>query len=360
MSGFPQLKTTKDVEDFNLEDLDALLSQLTEEEIDELNGDFDPDNSFLPPSERMKPQTSKLPTGPFNRKKLLAFLEKKAKEEKDWENVIAYVKKAPGDDPNVSAHPWKPKEPPKPVRPVDPDLETEWDDVLRQASEEELVDLAAVLGFHGMLNQTQFYASENNEKIEGGGFTGIAKAETLKAVPFEPPNKTDVEESIKRIKDNDPKLKHLNLNNIKNISHERLEEIFDGLKTNTNLDILEMSSVALTDRVARKLVEVLPDNKTLSTLNLESNFLSGETIVEILKAINKNQTVVEFRVANQKPEVLGNKVETQITKLIIENNKMLRFGIAFEFADARIRVTKKLEDNLDEFRKKRISDKGTA
>ena len=53
-------------------------------------------NSFLPPSERMKPQTTKDPTGPFSRKKLLAFLEKKAKDEKDWENVKAYVKKQPG------------------------------------------------------------------------------------------------------------------------------------------------------------------------------------------------------------------------------------------------------------------------
>ena len=44
----------------------------------------------------MKPQTTKESTGPFNRKKLLAFLEKKAKEEKDWENVIAFVKKEPG------------------------------------------------------------------------------------------------------------------------------------------------------------------------------------------------------------------------------------------------------------------------
>lgn len=361
MSELQKLKATKEVEEFSIDDLDALLSQLTAEEIDELNGDFDPDNSFLPPSDRMKPQTTKSATGPFNRKKLLAFLEKKAKEEKDWENVIAYVKKAPGDTPNVSAHVWKPKEQPKIARnKADEEFETEWDDVLKQASEEELVDLAAVLGFHGMLNQTQYYASENNEKIEGGGFTGIAKSETLKALPFEPPNTTDVEDSIKRIKDNDPKLKHLNLNNIKNISHERLEQIFEGLKTNTNLDILEMASVALTDRVAKKLVDALPENKTLTILNLESNFLSGELIVEILKAINKNQTVVELRLANQKPEVLGNKVETQITKLINENNKMLRFGIAFEFADARIRVTKKLEDNLDEFRKKRISDKGTA
>lgn len=44
----------------------------------------------------MKNQTNKDPTGPFNRKKLLAFLEKKAKAEKDWENVQTYVKKEPG------------------------------------------------------------------------------------------------------------------------------------------------------------------------------------------------------------------------------------------------------------------------
>ena len=48
-----------------------------------------------------------------------------------------------GDDPNISAKPWKPKEQPKPVATgKDDDFETEWDDVLQQASEEELVDLA--------------------------------------------------------------------------------------------------------------------------------------------------------------------------------------------------------------------------
>ena len=35
-----------------------------------------------------------------------------------------------------------------------------------------VVLFSAVLGFHGMLNQTQFYASENDEKVETGGFTG--------------------------------------------------------------------------------------------------------------------------------------------------------------------------------------------
>ena len=50
----------------------------------------------MPPSERMKPQTTKEATGPFNRRKLMAFLEKKAKEEKDWEIPVPYVKKVVG------------------------------------------------------------------------------------------------------------------------------------------------------------------------------------------------------------------------------------------------------------------------
>ena len=44
---------------------------------------------------------------------------------------------------HVSAHPWKPKEIAKPQKTKEQEqLETEWDDVLKQASEEELVDLA--------------------------------------------------------------------------------------------------------------------------------------------------------------------------------------------------------------------------
>lgn len=57
------------------------------------------------------------------------------------------------------------------------------------------MDLAAVLGFTGMLNQVQFHASLRNEKLEGGGFSGVAKAEVLKRVPDEPPNETNVEVS---------------------------------------------------------------------------------------------------------------------------------------------------------------------
>ncbi len=60
-----------DPSDTNLDDIDDLLSKLTDEEIKELNDDIDPDNSLLPPSQRCREQTTKAPTGPFDRQKLI-------------------------------------------------------------------------------------------------------------------------------------------------------------------------------------------------------------------------------------------------------------------------------------------------
>ncbi|XP_053388098.1 uncharacterized protein LOC128551309 [Mercenaria mercenaria] len=54
----------------------------------------------------------------------------------------------------------------------------------------------------------------------------MAKSEVLKAIPFEPPNQTDVEDSIKKIKDNDSSLKHLNLNNIK-VGKIKFDKFYD-------------------------------------------------------------------------------------------------------------------------------------
>ena len=42
----PQLKPVHDVPDIDLDDIDKLLESLSPEELEELNGDFDPDVSF--------------------------------------------------------------------------------------------------------------------------------------------------------------------------------------------------------------------------------------------------------------------------------------------------------------------------
>ena len=78
----------------------------------------------------------------------------------------------------------------------------------------------------------------------------------------------------------------------------RVNKHIDGIKRSIK-HTMKIYLVMFCYRKFQKLVEALPENKTLTILNLESNFLSGELIVEIMKAINKNQTVVELRVANQ-------------------------------------------------------------
>ena len=71
------------------------------------------------------------------------------------------------------------------------------------------------------LNQIQFHAAQVGlfgDKVEGmvgTGWGAAAKSQTLKHVPLEPDNDTDVEESISRLEKDDPSLTSLNLNNIK-------------------------------------------------------------------------------------------------------------------------------------------------
>ncbi len=45
--------------------------------------------------------------------------------------------------------------------------------------------------------------------------TGVAKHQNFKLVDDEPPNNTDVEATLQKLKDNDPETKEIILNNIK-------------------------------------------------------------------------------------------------------------------------------------------------
>ncbi len=44
---------------------------------------------------------------------------------------------------------------------------------------------------------------------------------------------------------------------------------------------------------------MLEENKTLLTLNIESNLLSSGLLSEIVKATLNNQTLIDLRLANQ-------------------------------------------------------------
>ena len=64
------------------------------------------------------------------------------------------------------------------------------------------------------MNQDQYHASLLNKGKVGLGWDGVTKASQPKALPFEPPNSTDPEESIKKILESDRKTLNICLNNV--------------------------------------------------------------------------------------------------------------------------------------------------
>ncbi|CAG5016201.1 unnamed protein product [Parnassius apollo] len=327
-------------------DVDELLSKLTQEELTMLAKEVDPDDNFLPPSQRNNYACEKDPTGPLNRKKLIEHINKQALETPDLPEVKPYV---PGV---IRGKKWIPPPPTEKVRDAEEqitiDLGDEYEQALNTATQEEIIDLAAILGFHSMMNQDQYHASLLNKgQPVGLGWDGITKATKQKVYPVDPPNDTDPDETIKRVVENDPTLTELNWNNIKNISDEKFAKLFEGLKSNTHLEVLSLVNVGLHDRSAELLCEALGCNSTLRVVNVETNFISPAGVLALVRALLPTASVEEFRASNQRSQVLGNKTEMEITSLVEANPRLLRLGLHLEYSDARHRVASHLQRNID-------------
>ena len=86
-----------------------------------------------------------------------------------------------------------------------------------------------------MMNQDQYHASLLGKRIESDvGWAGITRATRPKPMAPEPPNMTDPEQSIERLRQDDADLQMLNLNNIKvsggnNLNNIKLRDGLGGL-----------------------------------------------------------------------------------------------------------------------------------
>ncbi|KAK9880990.1 hypothetical protein WA026_014338 [Henosepilachna vigintioctopunctata] len=343
----------KDLSEYEEIDVDDLLNKLSAEEINILAKEVDPDDSFLPPSQRCSYDCEKDPTGPLNRKQLIEHINKQAIETPDKPELKPYV---PG---TIRGTKWIP--PPQPVKEQEVeeqiaiDLGDEYEQALSSATQDEIIDLAAILGFHSMMNQDQYHASLLNKgQPLGLGWDGITKATKQKIFPMEPPNPSDPDETIQKIEDDEPKYIDLNWNNIKNVSHDKFDKLFKALEKNTHLETLTLANTGLTDREAEKLAELLEKNDTIRVVNVETNFISPSGIVRLIKSMLKLKSVEEFRASNQRSQVLGNKIEMEITQLIEKNPTILRLGLHLEYNDARHRIATHLQRNIDTTRRRRM------
>ncbi|XP_016387179.1 tropomodulin-1 [Sinocyclocheilus rhinocerous] len=326
----------KEMDKYRNVDEDELLQKLSEEELrrleDELE-ELDPDNALLPAGFRQRDQTKKAPTGTFQRDNLLSHLEKEAKEHPDRDELVPYTGEKRGKM-------WMPKT--KVVDPIleDVTLEPELEEALSSATDAELCDIAAILGMHTLMSNQQYYeALASSTIVNKQGLNSVIQCTQYKPVPDEQPNDTDVEETLQRIKRNDPDLVEVNLNNIKNIPVPTLKAYAEV-----------PSSIGIKQRVmlfgSQALADMLKVNTTLKSLNVESNFITGAGILALVESLKSNTTLLELKIDNQS-QPLGNKVEMEIANILEKNTTLLKFGYHFTQQGPRLRGSNAMMNNND-------------
>uniref|UniRef100_A0A6Q2XME7 Tropomodulin 4 (muscle) n=1 Tax=Esox lucius TaxID=8010 RepID=A0A6Q2XME7_ESOLU len=295
-------------------DEDAILKGMSAEELDALEyelQEMDPENAMLPAGFRQRDQTKKSPTGVFDRDALLDHLEKTALEHADREDLVPFTGEKKG-------RAFVPKEGHGQI-PINEQitLEPELEEALKNATDAEMCDIA-----------------------------GVVKPDPFKIFPDEPPNPTNVEETLQQIQTNDSSLLEVNLNNIKDIPIPTLKEIFEAMKTNTHVESLSIAATRSNDPVAFAVAEMLQENTTLQSLNIESNFITSEGMTAIVKAMANNNTLTEIKIDNQRQK-LGDSCEMEIASMLENNSSILKIGYHFTQQGPRARAAIAITRNND-------------
>lgn len=340
------LSFKKDLDKYKDIDEDEILNKLSEEELKQLETvleEVDPENALLPAGLRQKDQTNKSATGPFDRERLLKYLEKEAIEYKDRDDIVPFTGEKKG---KVFVPKQKPKELCREeVTTLDPELE----EALSSATDTELCDLAAILGVHTLVTSNQTYDGTGSKE----GYNNVVKGEKMNPVFDEPPNPTNVEETLQRVKNNDSSLTEVNLNNIKNVPIPTLKDFAKAMEKNTHVTKFSLAATRSNDPVAVAFSDMLRENKTLRSLNLESNFITGAGVQALVDALRDNETLTEIKIDNQRQQ-LGTTVEMEIAKMLEENNSIVKFGYHFTQQGPRSRAAAAITKNNDLVRRRRV------
>ncbi|NXA43867.1 TMOD4 protein, partial [Eudromia elegans] len=323
-------------------DEDKILAELSAEELAQLDLELlemDPENVMLPAGLRQRDQTQKSPTGPLDRAALLQHLEKQALEAGERDDLVPFTGEKRGK-------PFVPKTPTREIpREEQITLEPELEEALANATEAEMCDIAAILGMYTLMSNKQYYDALCSGTITNTeGINSVVKPDKYKPVPDEPPNPTDVDETLRQIRADDGALQDVNLNNIKDIPISTLKDICEAMKTNTHVKKLSLVATRSNDPVAHAVAEMLMENKTLQSLNIESNFITSAGMMSIIKAMYKNSTLSELKVDNQ-CQRLGDTVEMEMATMLEQCPSVIRFGYHFTQQGPRARAASAITKN---------------
>lgn len=165
-------------------------------------------------------------------------------------------------------------------------------------------------------------------------------------------NETNLESTLDKMRNNNPSVTEVNLNNIENIPKEMLLDYVNALKKNKHVKTFSIANTGVDENIAFNLANMLRENRSITTLNIESNFITGKGIVAIIRCLQFNETLTELRFHNQR-HMLGHHAEMEISRLLKANNTLLKMGYHFEQPGPRMVVTNILTRNLDRQRQLR-------
>lgn len=165
-------------------------------------------------------------------------------------------------------------------------------------------------------------------------------------------NETNLDSTLEKIRKNCPSITEVNLNNIENIPKEMLLDYVNALKKNKHVKSFSIANTGVDETIAFSLANMVRENRSIKTLNIESNFITGKGIVAIIRCLQFNETLTELRFHNQR-HMLGHHAEMEISRLLKANNTLLKMGYHFELPGPRMVVTNILTRNLDHQRQLR-------
>lgn len=167
------------------------------------------------------------------------------------------------------------------------------------------------------------------------------------------------DELMEQVQNNDPALSELNVNNSEVIKTKTLIGFAQALHNNTHVKKFALANCRADDHVAYAIANMLRNNKTITSINLDSNHLTGKGILSLIQALLRNATLTELRFQNQR-HICGGKTEMEMAKILKENTTLLKLGYHFELAGPRMTTTNILSRNMDRQRQKRLQEQKQA
>ncbi|MBN3307015.1 LMOD1 protein, partial [Amia calva] len=163
------------------------------------------------------------------------------------------------------------------------------------------------------------------------------------------------DEPLEKVRNNDPEMIELNVNNSEAINNDTLIRFAEALQDNTHVKTFALANTRADDHVAFAIATVLRSNKTLTSVNLDSNHLTSKGILALIRSLQHNATLTELRFHNQR-HICGGKTEMEMAKILKENTSLLKLGYHFELAGPRMTMTNILSRNMDKQRQRRLQE----